>query len=122
MARPPRYKGYSSVDRDGVDTSLYDVELVKADLRNALGIRIGEVRGRPDEGCLIWDFLADPFDDITENAVVEEVERVIGLDPRVKLLSMEADISREKKAIAVTAELLFVELGRQEFFDMVFEA
>jgi phage baseplate assembly protein W len=115
------YDGFSTVGRSSLDTKLHDVELVKQDLRNHFFTRLGEVRGDPRFGCIIWDMLAEPFDDRTEDAVVAEVERIIGSDPRVRVLSLDVQASREKQSIAVAAELLYVEIGRQDLFSFTFE-
>lgn len=114
------YVGYSTVGNNDLDTHIYDVELVKQDLRNQFFTRFQERRMRPGFGCLIWDLLGDPFDQRTESLIINEVRRIIATDPRVRPLSINVQASVENHSIQVSVSLQYIELGRQEFLNLVF--
>lgn len=63
---------------------LTDVELIKQDLLNMFNCRVTERLHRPNHGCKIWEILYDPLDNMTKEFVLEEIQRMINLDPRVK--------------------------------------
>ena len=63
--------------------TLTDFALIKRDLLNAFNIRQGQLPGRPAYGTTLWDFLFENQVEDLQNAVVAEVQRVAGGDPRV---------------------------------------
>ena len=79
--------GYSTINQYKKFT-LVDYELVKRDLLNAFNIRQGELVGRPDYGTALWDFLFEPQTLEVETAIKNEVQRVAGGDPRLKIYNM----------------------------------
>ena len=80
-----KFKGFSTKqDLFKKRFSLTDVELIKQDLLNMFNCRVTERINRPDHGCRIWDVLFDPLDNITREFVLEEIQRMINLDPRVR--------------------------------------
>lgn len=68
--------------------TLLDFELVKRDLLNAFNIRQGELVGRPDYGTALWDFLFEPQTYEVESAITNEIQRVAGGDPRLKITNV----------------------------------
>jgi phage baseplate assembly protein W len=76
---------------------------------------------RPDFGSVIHDLLFDPFDEETKSLVIEDAIRIIGQDPRVTLVSIDA--KELEHVLRVEVELhftpqdvvdqLFVEYDRQ---------
>ena len=128
MARPitggPRYKGFSSVGATDVArpnhsrTETYDIELVKQDILNHFNVRYREVPGRPGFGCGIYNLMAEPFDDITEIAVREEVERVLRYDPRVDVISIDVAVDRDNHGMRVSAHVRYLELDRDELINL----
>jgi phage baseplate assembly protein W len=117
MATNPIYKGFSSVsvnDNIRSNTEMFDVNLVKQDLLNHFNTRYREVPGRPGFGCAIYNLLAEPFDDITEVALREEVERVIRYDPRVEITGFDVTLDRSNSGAIVSVSLLYKELGQEE--------
>lgn len=107
------YIGFSSVGNDALDTRLADAKLVNADLLNAFLIAPGEVPGRSGFGSIIRQAIGEPLDDGTRNALVAEVARVVGNDPRVELSGLE--IVPDEHGISIYALLRYVELGIQDF-------
>lgn len=117
MANNPIYRGFSSVsvnDNIHSNTELFDIGLVKQDILNHFNTRYREVPGRPGFGCGIYNLLAEPFDDITEVALREEVERVIRYDPRVEITGFDVTLDRSNSGAVVSVSLLYKELGQQE--------
>ena len=90
MAQREQYIGFSTVGKDEAPFRLVDIELVKRDLLNAFETRRGERVMRPDFGTVIFDLLFDPFDEETKALVIEDAVSIIGRDPRVTLISIDA--------------------------------
>jgi phage baseplate assembly protein W len=63
--------------------TLVDFALIKRDLLNAFNIRQGQLPGRPGYGTTLWDYLFESQDQVTEQAIVAEIQRVAGGDPRI---------------------------------------
>jgi phage baseplate assembly protein W len=80
----PTFIGFNTVGQSKKFT-LTDFELIKRDLANAFNIRQGELPGRPAYGTVIWDFVFENQDQTTEQSILNEVQRVIGGDPRIYL-------------------------------------
>ena len=59
----------------------------------------------PNFGTLIYDYLFDPFDEYTKNAIIEDAVRVIQSEPRVELVSI--DVFQQDQALNVLMVLLF---------------
>jgi phage baseplate assembly protein W len=111
------YRGFSSISGDGSthsNTELFDIALVKQDLLNHFNIRYREIPGRPGFGCAIYNLLAEPFDEITEVALREEVENVIRSDPRVEVTGFDVTLDRSNSGAIVSVSLLYKELGQEE--------
>lgn len=80
----PTFIGFNTVDQFKKFT-LTDFALIKRDLINAFNIRQGEKPGRPAYGTTLWDFVFESLDQVTENAILSEVQRVVASDPRIFL-------------------------------------
>lgn len=63
--------------------TLTDFELIKRDLVNALNIQQGELPGRPWYGTVIWSYVFENQTVEVENAILAEIQRVAGGDPRI---------------------------------------
>jgi phage baseplate assembly protein W len=59
----------------------------------------------PDFGTRIFEYLFDPFDEYTKNAIIEDATNVVNSDPRVELVSI--DVFQEDQALTVAMQLLF---------------
>jgi len=86
--------------------TLVDEDLIKQDLINAFNIRQGELVGRPDVGTAVWGFLFESQTTETENAIVQEIQRVAGGDPRLKI--SEIEIYPELNGILIQVQIQFV--------------
>jgi phage baseplate assembly protein W len=90
MAERQVYVGFSTVGRDTPPFRLFDIELVKQDLMNVFYTRQGERAMRPEYGSNIFDYLMEPFDEETVDAIIEDAIRIINSEPRVELVAIEA--------------------------------
>lgn len=59
----------------------------------------------PNFGTRIFDYLFDPFDEYTKNAIIEDAVRVVQSEPRVELVSI--DVFQEDQALTIAMQLLF---------------
>jgi phage baseplate assembly protein W len=80
---PKTYKGFSTVNTDTENFSLYDFELIKQDIINHFYTRQGERLMNPGFGCVIWDLLYEPLTDETRFLITSNVSDIINYDPRV---------------------------------------
>lgn len=121
MIKSPTYIGFNTVGKLSPPFSLTDIELVKQDLQNAFHTKKGERVMLPQYGSNIPFLLMDPFDDITENAIIEDAISVIETDPRVVLVEINAVNSEHTMQLQIqllfnpgkTASTLFVSFERQ---------
>ena len=133
----PLYRGFSTVANDGaaqlvdgsftvqgnsIDTRIFDVDLVKQDLLNHFGTRLGERVGRPGFGSIIHDLMFDLIDERTEGLVYADAQRIFAEDPRVIPLDVRVDLAPDRHKIVVTARLQLVEFDMEVNFQTVFEA
>jgi phage baseplate assembly protein W len=84
----PTFIGFNTINQNKKFT-LVDFELIKRDLLNAFNIRQGELVGRPAYGTSIWDFVFENQLQETERALLTEIQRVAGGDPRVFVSNLE---------------------------------
>ena len=82
--------------------TLTDFELIKRDLLNAFNIRQGQLPGRPAYGTTLWDYVFEAQDTTTERAILAEVQRVAGGDPRLYI----ADINTYPQDNGILIEIL----------------
>ena len=82
--------------------TLTDFELIKRDLLNAFNIRQGQLPGRPAYGTTLWDYVFEAQDTATERAILAEVQRVAGGDPRLYI----ADINTYPQDNGILIEIL----------------
>ncbi len=120
VANTRLFRGHSSVGRDFADSKLYDIELVKQDLLNHFNILKGEKLENPNFGTNIWLYLMDPLDDETRNAVIEDVEEIIGYDPRVEMDSIE--VNDYEQGLQVKVSILYTGYGLGESMDLIFDS
>jgi len=86
--------------------TLVDNDLVKRDLLNALNIRQGQLPGRPQYGTALWDYIFENQTQETETAIVNEIQRVAGGDPRIQITDVQ--IFPQQNGILIQVELAFV--------------
>jgi len=116
----PIYRGYSTVNNPSLDTTIFDMELVKADLMNHFMTKLGDRPMRATFGSIIWDLLFDVFDDRTESLVLQDAERIIDDDPRVDRKEIKVFINQDTHEVKVEIKLLFVEFDMEDWFVIEF--
>ena len=82
----PTFIGFNTIDQFKKFT-LVDFELIKRDLANAFNIQQGELPGRPGYGTTIWSYVFENQTETTETAILAEIQRVAGGDPRIYVTS-----------------------------------
>lgn len=85
----PTFIGFNTINQYKKFT-LVDFALIKRDLLNYFNIRQGEKVGRPDVGTTMWNLLFEPQTEQTASLIIEEMQRIVGQDPRIYLTSAEA--------------------------------
>ena len=85
--------------------TLVDGELIKRDLLNAFNITQGQLPGRPDYGTTLWDFLFENQDQVTMAAILREIQRVAGGDPRVYL--SDVNVYPQENGVLIELEVQF---------------
>jgi len=86
--------------------TLTDSALVKRDFLNALNIRQGQIVGRPQVGTILWDNVFDSQTNETEQAIIKELQRVAGGDPRLQLSTV--DIFPQQNGLLLEVEIIIV--------------
>ena len=84
----PTFIGFNTINQNKKFT-VVDFELIKIDLLNAFNIRQGELPGRPGYGTVIWNYLFENQTQETQTALVNEIQRVAGGDPRVYISGIQ---------------------------------
>jgi phage baseplate assembly protein W len=100
--------------------TLTDFALIKRDLLNAFNIRQGQLTGRPAYGTVLWDLLFENQVEELQNAIVKEVQRVAGGDPRVYISDVQC--FPQDNGILIQLELTVIPSSNAErlsiFFDL----
>lgn len=84
----PTFIGFNTINQYKKFT-LTDFELIKRDLSNAFNIQQGELPGRPGYGTVIWSYVFENQTQVTQQAILAEIQRVAGGDPRIYIQSAE---------------------------------
>ena len=84
----PTFIGFNTINQFKKFT-LVDFELIKRDLSNAFNIQQGELPGRPGYGTTIWSYVFENQTEPTETAILAEIQRVAGGDPRLQITELE---------------------------------
>jgi phage baseplate assembly protein W len=85
-----RYRGFSTIDKYK-KFRLTDLELIKRDLLNHFSIRKGEKLMNPNFGSIIWNTLFEPLTADVKALIVEDIQRVVRYDPRVRIDNVLVD-------------------------------
>lgn len=85
-----RYKGFSTIDQTK-KFRLTDSELIKRDLLNHFAIRKGEKLMNSNFGSIIWNAMFEPLTADVKALVVDDIQRVINSDPRIRVDNVLVD-------------------------------
>lgn len=100
------YKGFNTISESNMrNFKLYDIELVKRDLLNHFYTRRGERIGRPEFGCIIWDYLMDTMTPGIVGIIRDDAKRICESDPRLVLNSVSVD--QDNHSIIVSLNLTY---------------
>ena len=99
--------------------TLLDNELIKRDLLNALNIRHGQLVGRPAYGTSLWDSLFENQTADIQLAVTQEIQRVVGGDPRVQITELQ--LFPQENGMLIQIELIFVPGTNAESLSIFFD-
>lgn len=99
--------------------TLTDSALIKRDLLNALNIRQGQIPGRPQVGTILWDSLFDNQSNETERAIINEIQRVAGGDPRLQISTVE--IFPQQNGLLLQIEIILVPSTEPERLSIFFD-
>jgi phage baseplate assembly protein W len=114
------YYGYTSIGRDFVDTAATDQVLIRADLINHFNTRLGERLMNPEFGCIIWDYIFDPFTDEVRYAVIENLQGIIESDPRIVLRSL--DVAEYEHGLQVELAIAYADGDYSEDMVVTFDS
>lgn len=120
MAQSRLFIGFSTQEMQGKrGWSVTDIDLIKRDLLNEFLTRKGERVMMPTFGTIIWDLLFEPFTDNTKSAIIDDVTRIVGHDPRVRLQNV--NVSTSVHGILVGIELKYVPFDSVGTFSLNFD-
>ena len=114
----PTFIGFNTQDQYKKFT-LTDGALVKRDLLNAFNIRQGQLPGRPGYGTALWDNLFENQTTETEQAIVREIQRVAGGDPRLQISNV--DIFPQQNGMLIQVEIVIVPSTDAERLSIFFD-
>lgn len=101
----PTFYGFNTIDQYKKFT-LTDFELIKRDLLNALNIRQGEVPGKPAYGTKMWNLVYEAQTQQTQSLAQQEMQRVVGQDPRLYLESVQAYSQENGLLLEITVQVV----------------
>jgi len=99
--------------------TLVDQELIKRDLLNAFNILQGQLPGRPAYGTILWDFLFENQDQTTMAAILREVQRVAGGDPRIYIADI--NLFPRDNGVLIEIEVQFVPNTDSQLLSVFFD-
>ncbi len=99
--------------------TLVDAPLIKQDLVNALQIRQGQLVGRPDIGTTLWDYVFESQDTTTQQGIINEIQRVVGQDPRISFVN--ANLYPQTNGLLVEVEIEYVSGSNTETLQLFFD-
>jgi len=114
----PTFIGFSTIGQCKKFT-LTDFELIKQDLSNALNIQQGSLPGRPGYGTTIWGFVFENQTEETQAAMITELQRVVGGDPRLYL--SDAQVYPQENGILIEMQVQIVPTTSVERLNIFFD-
>lgn len=117
--RTQLFRGFSSFERINPKTEITDIELIKRDLLNHFHTIKGERVMRPTFGSIIWDMLFEPFDELTREAIISDVQNIIAQEPRVELQNL--NVFETDQGLRIDVEVLYVPFNVFGTFDIEFD-
>jgi len=100
--------GYTTIDQPYTSSNLSDIDLAKRDLLNHFHIRKGEKWTDPELGCDLPLYIFQPLDDITMDAIKEEVYSVVNYDPRFTVNDTNIIVNQDAHYVTINVKLTYV--------------
>jgi phage baseplate assembly protein W len=113
------YKGFSTANRSKKFRAT-DIDLVKQDLINHFNIRKGEKLMQPKFGSIIWSLLFEPLDAGLQQAIVDDVEQIVGYDPRMSLENIT--ITSQDQGIQIELDLVYLPTNQATNLSLQFDS
>ena len=113
------FKGYSSIGKSKPFTQMTDHELIKRDILNQFNTRLGERVMRPTFGSRLWDYIFEPFDQLTKDAIIDDANNVVRSDPRVQIVS--TTVQEFEHGIIISFQLTYVPFNTVDSFILGFD-
>jgi len=113
------FVGYSTLDTNSKVQQFADIELIKRDLLNNFYTRPGERLMMPTYGCGIWNYLFEPFDPVTKDAIIYQCQQVINNDSRVQM--KDINVSQFEQGLLLQMDLLYVPYNVIDTFSLSFD-
>lgn len=113
------YRGFSTL----VNAKKYvlnDFDLAKRDLINYFNIRKGEKLMQPSFGTSIWNMLFNPLDDATQQAIQDDITKIVNYDPRLKIDSIS--VAQQTTGFLIQITLTYVTTNQTETLSLNFDA
>jgi phage baseplate assembly protein W len=112
------YRGFSTISKPK-NFTLNDFELAKQDLINYFNIRKGEKLMQPNFGTIIWSLLFEPLTDNIRQTIQEDINRIIGYDPR--LTAGQVVVKQQTNGILVQITLSYVHTNQVDTIALHFD-
>ena len=114
----PTFIGFNTINQFKKFT-LVDFELIKRDLANAFNIQQGELPGRPGYGTTIWSYVFENQTEATETAILAEIQRVAGGDPRLTIKDIQ--VFPQQNGILIQLEITVINTTNAEILSIFFD-
>lgn len=114
----PTFIGFNTINQNKKFT-LVDFELIKRDLANAFNIQQGQLPGRPGYGTILWSYVFENQTPEVEQAMLTEMQRIVGGDPRLYLKS--AQFYPQENGMLINLEVVVVPSTTAERLSLFFD-
>lgn len=112
------YRGFSTAQR-AKNFSLTDYELAKQDLINYFNIRKGQKLMQPSFGTIIWDMLFEPLDETTQQVITNDITKIIGYDPRLRV--GQVAVTQQDTGFMIQLTLSYIPTNQTETINLNFD-
>jgi len=112
------YIGFNTINQNKKFT-LVDFDLIQRDLLNAFNIRQGELPGRPAYGSSIFAYLFENQVEQLQQQIRDEVQRVVGGDPRLFLNDIQ--VYPQENGILIQLQVTVVNTTNAKILSLFFD-
>jgi len=107
MALQRYFIGFSTqTSAETGNRTLYDIDLINADLMTSFQTRVGERLMRPDWGCRLWQYLFEPLTPVMREAIIAEATRICNLDSRTIMVNTQ--VYEQDQGFRISIDLLYL--------------